>query len=168
ESEDVSTHHVTDIVCLNVGGKRYTTHFETLVLSKSSYFQRFVRIDDFSGKVLLFRRNFSTDSMGAIFVNRDGDLFAHALQFMRDGKRTALPQNTEILRQLVRESEFFGMDIWKSVLEQQLEEADKRENQVTRFSDKTVDKNKTYITNVDLRPIRAAHSATPPDFGLKF
>ncbi|PIO61002.1 hypothetical protein TELCIR_17489, partial [Teladorsagia circumcincta] len=69
------------------------------------------------------------DSIGAIFVNRDGDLFAHVLQFMRDGKRTALPENSEILRQLVRESEFFGMDIWKSVLQQQLEVMEKRENQ---------------------------------------
>ncbi|VDM60452.1 unnamed protein product, partial [Angiostrongylus costaricensis] len=37
---------------------------------------------------------------GAIFINRDGKLFAYALQFMRDGKRTALPQNFDILRQI--------------------------------------------------------------------
>ncbi|KAK6046277.1 hypothetical protein COOONC_16218 [Cooperia oncophora] len=70
------------------------------------------------------------DSVGAIFVNRDGDLFAHALQFMRDGKRTAMPQNAEILRQLVRESEFFGMDVWNSVLQQRLADAEERENKV--------------------------------------
>nr|CDJ98062.1 Potassium channel domain containing protein [Haemonchus contortus] len=130
EAEDVSTHHVTDIAYLNVGGKRYTTHFETLILSKSSYFHRFVRLDDVTGKVLLYRRYISVDSIGAIFVNRDGDLFAHALQFMRDGKRTALPQNTDILRQLIRESEFFGMEVWKSVLQQQLEATESQESQI--------------------------------------
>ncbi|KAE9421142.1 hypothetical protein Angca_008092, partial [Angiostrongylus cantonensis] len=122
----VSVHHITDVVQLNVGGKTYTTLFETLALSKSPYFQRFIRIDDTSGKVLLCRRNLAVDSAGAIFINRDGKLFAYALQFMRDGKRTALPQNSDILRQLVRESEFFEMDGWKDVLQEQLQTIEKQ------------------------------------------
>ncbi|VDP37548.1 unnamed protein product [Heligmosomoides polygyrus] len=69
------------------------------------------------------------DSTGAVFINRDGDLFAHALQFMRDGKRTALPQNTDVLQQLVRESEYFGMDIWRTELHHQLTEMEKQRNQ---------------------------------------
>ncbi|WKY00980.1 hypothetical protein Q1695_015187 [Nippostrongylus brasiliensis] len=129
-SSDVTTQHVTDIVHLNVGGKRYSTHFETLIRSRSSYFNRLVRIDDVSGKVLLYLKNCSIDSTGAIFVNRDGDLFAYALQFMRDGKRAALPQNTDILQQLVREAEFFGMDIWKIELQKRLEEESRRESQI--------------------------------------
>ncbi|KJH52570.1 K+ channel tetramerization domain protein [Dictyocaulus viviparus] len=163
---DVSVHHVTDMVHLNVGGKRYTTLFETLVLSKSSYFLRFLRIDNNTGKKdiadivrdenrvlgvtpILFdeiepvnRRvrsssfiepNFEViDSNGAIFINRDGDLFAYVLQFMRDGKRTTLPENPYLLRQLMRESEFFGMNSWNDVLKQQLQQIEKFRNEELR------------------------------------
>ncbi|EYB87155.1 hypothetical protein Y032_0267g745 [Ancylostoma ceylanicum] len=128
--EDVSAHHATDIVQLNVGGKRYTTLFETLARSKSSFFNRIMRIDHVTGKVLLFRRNFMVDAEGAIFINRDGDLFAHALQFMRDGKRTALPEKVYTLKQLIRESEFFGMESWKQVLTEQLEIVEKKSNEI--------------------------------------
>ncbi|RCN48192.1 K+ channel tetramerization domain protein [Ancylostoma caninum] len=98
--EDVSAHHATDVIHLNVGGKKYATLFETIVGAKSSFFNRFVRID-ITGKVLLFRRNVMMDADGAIFINRDGDLFAHVLQFMRDGKRTVLPEKAYTLRQLL-------------------------------------------------------------------
>ncbi|ETN74956.1 hypothetical protein NECAME_03871 [Necator americanus] len=71
------------------------------------------------------------DSEGAIFINRDGDLFAHVLQFMRDGKRAVLPERIDILKQLIRESEFFGMESWKGVLTEQLETAERNENETT-------------------------------------
>ncbi|KAL6726294.1 hypothetical protein Aduo_008282 [Ancylostoma duodenale] len=131
--EDVSAHHATDIVQLNVGGKRYTTLFETLARSKSSFFNRFLRIDNITGKVLLFHRNVMEDAEGAIFINRDGDLFAHALQFMRDGKRAALPEKAYTLRQLIRESEFFGMESWKLVLTEQLEAVEKKRNEIAEI-----------------------------------
>ncbi|KHJ79767.1 K+ channel tetramerization domain protein [Oesophagostomum dentatum] len=118
--EDVSAHHATDLVHLNVGGRNFTTLVETLVRSQSAYFARFMRIDP-SGKVLLLRRLTQIDRDGAIFINRDGELFAYALQFMRDGRRTVLPEEKILLKQLVREAEYFGMDMWKEALMGQLE-----------------------------------------------
>ncbi|KAK6742403.1 hypothetical protein RB195_009959 [Necator americanus] len=129
-AEDISVHHVTEMVQLNVGGRRYWTLFETLVRSKSSFFSLIMRIDNISGKVLLFKKNYTVDSEGAIFINRDGDLFAHVLQFMRDGKRAVLPERIDILKQLIRESEFFGMESWKGVLTEQLETAERNENEI--------------------------------------
>ncbi|CAJ0598331.1 unnamed protein product [Cylicocyclus nassatus] len=119
-----------DLVYLNVGGKKYTTNFETLARSKSSYFSELMRIDRNSGRVLLFLKNCAIDREGALFINRDGDLFAHALQFMRDGRRAVLPEDKYTLKQLIRESEFFGMDSWKEVLIEQLEQVDKKKNEL--------------------------------------
>ncbi|VDK51331.1 unnamed protein product [Cylicostephanus goldi] len=90
-----------DLVYLNVGGKKYTTNFETLARSKSSYFNELMKIDRNSGRVLLFLKNCAIDREGALFINRDGDLFAHALQFMRDGRRAVLPEDKCTLKQLI-------------------------------------------------------------------
>jgi hypothetical protein len=40
------------------------------------------------------------DERNRIFIDRDGELFAHILQYFRDGKRTVLPDDTSTLRRL--------------------------------------------------------------------
>ncbi|VDM80441.1 unnamed protein product [Strongylus vulgaris] len=132
--EEASAKHATELAYLNVGGKKYITNFETLVRSKSSYFNSIMRIDRNSGRVLLFLRSCLVDKEGAIFINRDGDLFAYVLQFMRDGRRAALPENKCLLKQLIREAEFFGMESWKDTLMEQLQIVDRKENEVTMNS----------------------------------
>ncbi|CAI4224055.1 unnamed protein product [Auanema sp. JU1783] len=118
--QDVSAHHATEIVHLNVGGKRYATLYETLARSKSVFFNQFIRIDEASGKVLLYHRYFTDDGQNAIFVNRDGELFAHVLHFLRDGKKAPLPSDQFLLKQLTRESEFYGLENWRRCLHEQL------------------------------------------------
>ncbi|TKR79990.1 hypothetical protein L596_014130 [Steinernema carpocapsae] len=63
---------------------------------------------------------FKEDRTGKMFVNRDGDLFKWILQFMRDGKRCVLPNDTVTLRQLHREAEFFGLDALQNVISERL------------------------------------------------
>uniref|UniRef100_A0A1I7X6F0 BTB domain-containing protein n=1 Tax=Heterorhabditis bacteriophora TaxID=37862 RepID=A0A1I7X6F0_HETBA len=127
--QDVTAHHATEIVHINAGGKRYSTLFETLARSKSSYFIHFVRIDDTSGKILLYHRNFIEDLSGGIFINRDGDLFGYILQYMRDGKRTVLPDDINKLKQLAREAEFFGMENLRRVILEKLDMEEKRKEE---------------------------------------
>ncbi|CAI5455880.1 unnamed protein product [Caenorhabditis angaria] len=114
--EDLSTHHGRDLVHINASGTRYTTILDTLVQTQSSYFSNFIRVDRTSGQVQILQKRVMIDETGAIFINRDGHLFSHVLQYMRDGRNTILPNDENLLRRLEREADFFGMDGLKGLV----------------------------------------------------
>ena len=124
---EVTSHHARDIVHINAGGTRFTTLYDTLAQSKSSYFLNFIRIDRTSGKIVLLQQRTIRDESGAIFVNRDGRLFAFVLQFMRDGKNTVLPKDKDVLAQLKREADFFGMEVFKYLIQETLVDIEKEQ-----------------------------------------
>ncbi|CAL2051683.1 hypothetical protein CAEBREN_05513 [Caenorhabditis brenneri] len=127
KKEEITAHHARDLVHINAGGTRYTTLYDTLAQSKSSYFLNFIRIDRTTGKVVLLQQRTIRDESGAIFVNRDGRLFAFVLQFMRDGKNTILPKDKDLLAQLRREADFFGMEVFKYLIQETLVDLEKEQ-----------------------------------------
>jgi hypothetical protein len=52
-----------------------------------------------------------------VFINRDGDLFAYVMQFLRDGKQTVLPEDSNTLRRLTVTHMHIGhkLERWKLV-----------------------------------------------------
>ena len=88
---------VANIVRLNVGGRVFDTFPQTL--SISPYFDSWGRMAH------------TRDESGRVFIDRDGDLFAYLLNFMRTTK-LYLPQSIilEKRQQLLGECDYFGMD----------------------------------------------------------
>uniref|UniRef100_A0A914V8I2 BTB domain-containing protein n=2 Tax=Plectus sambesii TaxID=2011161 RepID=A0A914V8I2_9BILA len=125
-STERETRHANDVVTLSVGGKEFATYFGTLANSRSPYFEYMFQVDRFSGRILINSSNIILDRQDRVFVDRDGELFSHVLNFFRDGKRAVLPEDTNILRRLVREAEFFNLPSLVAILEERLNEEDKR------------------------------------------
>ena len=88
--------HFPPIIKLNVGGKVYHTTMETLKKDSNSMLALM-----FSGRFKL-----SEDDTGAYFIDRDGKLFRHVLNFLRTGKVQSrdLPK---IKDELLTEAEFY-------------------------------------------------------------
>ena len=86
----------TDIIQLNVGGRRFTTSKQTLTWIPDSFFASLL-----SGRIPSIR-----DEVGAIFIDRDPDLFQVILHFMRT--KEVNPKN-ESVRNLRTEAEFYGL-----------------------------------------------------------
>uniref|UniRef100_A0A8R1DP60 FHA domain-containing protein n=1 Tax=Caenorhabditis japonica TaxID=281687 RepID=A0A8R1DP60_CAEJA len=127
KKEEISAHHARDLVRINAGGTQFATLYDTLAQSKSSYFLNFIRIDRTTGKIVLLKQRTIIDETGAIFVNRDGHLFTYILQFMRDGKNTVLPRDRNTLLQLKREADFFGMEVFKYLIQETLTELEQEQ-----------------------------------------
>lgn len=85
-----------DIVQLNVGGRRYTTSKQTLTWISESFF-----VSLLSGRIPSMR-----DEVGAIFIDRDPDLFEIILHFMRTKEVNPKDRN---IRNLRTEAEFYGL-----------------------------------------------------------
>ena len=86
----------SDIVSLNVGGTLYTTSSTTLMKYPDSMFGRMLNSSIDSEK----------DESGAYFIDRDGQLFRHVLNFMRNGI-LSLPENFNELKSLKSEADFY-------------------------------------------------------------
>uniref|UniRef100_A0A9J2PF14 Potassium channel tetramerisation-type BTB domain-containing protein n=1 Tax=Ascaris lumbricoides TaxID=6252 RepID=A0A9J2PF14_ASCLU len=121
-------HHSNEVVQLNVGGTIYSTLYDTLVNSKSKFFEHMLRVDPQSGRVVVFKQNVIEDDEGRLFINRDGHLFGYVLQYMRDGKRTVIPESPDLIRQLAREAEFFTLDRYRALLLERLTEEERSRN----------------------------------------
>ncbi|KAK2161189.1 hypothetical protein LSH36_120g10014 [Paralvinella palmiformis] len=88
--------NVADIIHLNVGGRRFSTSKQTLTWIPDTFFSSML-----SGRMSAFK-----DETGAIFIDRDPDLFAKILKYLRS-KEIDL-KNTDI-HCLRHEAEYFGL-----------------------------------------------------------
>jgi WD40 repeat protein len=86
----------SEIVHLNVGGRRVSTSRQTLTWVSDSFFSSML-----SGRIPTLR-----DETGAIFIDRDPDLFVKVLNYLRT-KEVDL-NNTEV-HSLRHEAEFYGI-----------------------------------------------------------
>uniref|UniRef100_A0A914VI91 BTB domain-containing protein n=1 Tax=Plectus sambesii TaxID=2011161 RepID=A0A914VI91_9BILA len=120
------TKHANDIVTLNVGGKEFVTFFGTLANCHSPYFEYMFQVDRISGGIIINYQNIILDRNKRVFIDRDGDLFGYILNYFRDGKRTVLPEDSSTLRRLVREAEFFNLPQLVNILDDRLNQEDKR------------------------------------------
>ncbi|CAF0959568.1 unnamed protein product [Adineta steineri] len=90
------------MIILNVGGIRYITSVDTLTRENDTFFAAL-----FSGRWEL-QIDPNDDS---IFINRDGHLFTHLLEYLRTESIPNDIMTNEPLRQLlIREAEYFCMD----------------------------------------------------------
>ena len=93
---------------LDVGGVRYVTSVETLRRVPWTFFDAY-----FSGRYQLDR---SED--GSVFIDRDGSLFGHVLEYLRDGVVSVAedagrlgPDDVGLLMRLRREFSFYCMEL---------------------------------------------------------
>jgi len=87
---------LSDPVILDVGGVRYSTTYSTLTLYPDSMLGRL-----FGGELPLKK-----NEDGAVFIDRDGALFRHILNFLRCG-RLSLPRPFPEIEALKLEADFF-------------------------------------------------------------
>ncbi|KAK9497590.1 hypothetical protein O3M35_004289 [Rhynocoris fuscipes] len=90
------TSSTADIINLNVGGKRFSTSRQTLVWVPDTFFTALL-----SGRISSLR-----DESGALFIDRDPNLFARILNYLRT--REIDISNCEISH-LRHEAEFYGV-----------------------------------------------------------
>eukprot|EP00994_Dinema_validum_P009706 NODE_983_length_1185_cov_74.101232_g743_i0.p1 GENE.NODE_983_length_1185_cov_74.101232_g743_i0~~NODE_983_length_1185_cov_74.101232_g743_i0.p1 ORF type:complete len:376 (-),score=105.37 NODE_983_length_1185_cov_74.101232_g743_i0:58-1125(-) len=83
-------------VKLNVGGSQFETTTDTLTKDKGSMLETM-----FSGRFSL-----QTDAEGVAFIDRDGDVFAEILQYLRNGT-LELPDSQEGRLRLMREADYY-------------------------------------------------------------
>lgn len=88
-----------EIIELNVGGFSYTTSRTTILSYPDSMLSRMI-----SGHMPT-----ATDTKQRIFIDRDGPLFRHILNFLRD-KRLNLPENFSEYAQLRQEADFYRIE----------------------------------------------------------
>lgn len=88
-----------EIIELNVGGCSYTTSRTTILSYPDSMLSRMI-----SGQMPT-----ATDTKQRIFIDRDGPLFRHILNFLRD-KRLNLPENFSEYAQLRQEADFYRIE----------------------------------------------------------
>jgi len=86
----------TDIIHLNVGGKKFSTSRQTLTQVQDTFFTGLL-----SGRIQTSR-----DEQGAIFIDRDPDLFRHILSYLRNHTLAFDDINFKELR---HEAEFYGI-----------------------------------------------------------
>ncbi|CAE8615263.1 unnamed protein product [Polarella glacialis] len=96
----------TEIVDLNVGGEKFTTTLTTLRRYPNSKICQM-----FNGELI----RFPTDIDGCFCIDRDGRLFHHILNFLRDGS-APLGLSRGDRMNLLREAEFLGLQELHKVL----------------------------------------------------
>lgn len=86
----------SDIVLLNVGGRKYATSKATLSRDPSSMLAK------------MFTQEYpnATDRDGNYVIDRDGDTFKYILNFLRDGS-CVLPVTYQARAELLREAEYY-------------------------------------------------------------
>ena len=104
----------SDIVSLNVGGTHYTTSSTTLMKYPDSMFGRMLNSSIDSKK----------DEKGAYFIDRDGPLFRHVLNFMRNGN-LSLPENFKEMKLLRSEADFYQIQPLIAALDEMKDVNDK-------------------------------------------
>lgn len=87
---------MSDIVQLNVGGTRYSTTRQTLEAMG----------DNLLSRLLTTQVGVTRDSVGAFFIDRNGRLFEHVLDFLRTGRLVTGPDRAATLEELA----YFAID----------------------------------------------------------
>ncbi|KAK9401630.1 BTB/POZ domain-containing protein KCTD4 [Crotalus adamanteus] len=100
EGSDQDKNHNMSPVTLNVGGYLYVTQRQTLTRYTDSLLERVV-----NGKTLC-----PSDAEGHFFIDRDGLLFRHVLNFLRNGE-LLLPEGFKESQLLAQEAEFFQLHL---------------------------------------------------------
>ncbi|CAF4149393.1 unnamed protein product [Rotaria sp. Silwood2] len=96
-------------VILNVGGEKYTTSIDTLTAREQGTF-----FTDLFARQWQLERDPKDDS---IFIDRNGKLFAHILEYLRTGVISNSVKSDESLRQsLVIESDFYRLPKLQNLL----------------------------------------------------
>ncbi|KAK1169717.1 BTB/POZ domain-containing protein KCTD4-like [Acipenser oxyrinchus oxyrinchus] len=88
------------MVTLNIGGYLYITQKQTLSKYPGSFLEEVANRK---------RQGVPIDSKGNPFIDRDGPLFRHILNFLRTGE-LILPEGFQECGLLVREAEFYGLE----------------------------------------------------------
>ena len=105
-------------IVLDVGGVHYSTSRSTLTKYPESML----------GVMFSGRHDLATMQCedGSFFIDRDGTHFRHILNYLRDGEEAveSFPKSTDVLLELIRESEFFQLNGLTSVLKPVLRESD--------------------------------------------
>ncbi|KFB52141.1 AGAP000805-PA-like protein [Anopheles sinensis] len=91
-----------EVVELNVGGTPYVASLKTLLAEEGSWLQ-----ETFGG--VSAPSDLPVDSNGRIFIDRDGSLFRHVLDYLRDPARYALPVGFLERDRLRKEADFFRL-----------------------------------------------------------
>ncbi|CAF0739891.1 unnamed protein product [Didymodactylos carnosus] len=113
-------------VLLDVGGKEFATTVDTLTSEKNTFFTAM-----FSGQWELER-----DERGRIFIDRNGDLFAEILEYMRNPRKYVV--SDERLRQrLINEAEFYQLRTLLEILTEPERKAEE-ERQKDKFEGTTL------------------------------
>ncbi|CAB3403264.1 unnamed protein product [Caenorhabditis bovis] len=108
---------------LFVGGEIYPVQIKTLMNPETcgTYFRDVVRVSDSSIKVRGVNWDHSPNHIkNRVDIDRDGLLFRHVLQYMRNAKSTSLPGDQFTLEALMCESDFFGMDKLREMIKKKL------------------------------------------------
>ena len=95
-SKKVQHFHLSSIVNLNVGGRRFTTSLQTLTKDPDSMLASM-----FSGRSVV-----KPLEDGAFFIDEDGKYFRFILNYLRTGK-LPLPKGATFLDELAEEAEFY-------------------------------------------------------------
>ncbi|KAM3861813.1 BTB/POZ domain-containing protein KCTD4 [Diretmus argenteus] len=105
-------------ITLNVGGFLYAAHRTTLVKHQGSFLEEMA-----SGKKPVQQ----TDSMGNPFIDRDGPVFRHVLNYLRTGD-LQLPDDFREVGLLRREAEFYRLsELVEAIIEWEGQRAAQRE-----------------------------------------
>ena len=91
---------------LNVGGKLYNTTISTLTRLPNNLIEKM-----FTGQIPIAK-----DGNGRYFIDRDGEIFAHVLDFLR-AKSLTLQDNFNDMDSLMQEADFFQINDLKRLIQ---------------------------------------------------
>lgn len=87
------------LIKLNVGGRTFTTSKTTLT-----------RYDDsLLGRMFSGRHDLANDEEGRVFIDRNGELFEHVLDFLREGTAWVAPDDATLMLRLEKEFDYFQL-----------------------------------------------------------
>ena len=110
----------SEIVWLNVGGSLYCTTRTTLTADPYSLLGKMFDEDS------SFRAAAMKDDSGAYFIDRDGQIFAVIIEFLRSGKLWKWPQFER--RRILYEAEYYGLQSLIDALLMEEEEEESEDN----------------------------------------
>ncbi|KAK2518966.1 Kctd4 [Columba livia] len=100
EGSEQDKDYKTSLITLNVGGYLYITQKQTLTKYPDSFLEGII-----NGKIMC-----PFDADGHYFIDRDGLLFRHILNFLRNGE-LLLPEGFRENQLLAQEAEFFQLKV---------------------------------------------------------